>query len=190
MEIHWFFTKFIRVLHSFSRKVAQKMRQITFMAFGNRPTANVTNKINFFSGALSDQSGIFGLYNSNSNIWGCSPNPGVCVSSGRFVEIGRSKVVGLQVGISASANEVSSVRLKPGSQGWYEGISMNDWMKKWCVFYDSHWVTFVFAIQSAWTVSTGKEESTKEFEAGRWQLLELDHADPLSIRKKDWRRLI
>ena len=51
---------------------------------------------------------------------------GVCVSSGRFVEIGRSKVVGLQVGISASANEVSSVRLKPGSQGWYEGISMND----------------------------------------------------------------
>ena len=55
-----------------------------------------------------------------------APNPGVCVSSGRFVEIGRSKVVGLQVGISASANEVSSVRLKPGSQGWYEGISMND----------------------------------------------------------------
>ena len=40
--------------------------------------------------------------------------------------IGRSKVVGLQVRISASANEVSSVRLKPGSQGWYEGISMND----------------------------------------------------------------
>ena len=55
-------------------------------------------------------------------------------------------------------------------------------------------------IQSAWIVSTGKdynawlrfrklfhtkEEGTKEFEAGRWQLLELDHADPLSIRKKD-----
>lgn len=30
-----------------------------------------------------------------------------------------------------------------------------------------------------------KEESTKEFEVRRWQLLELDHADPLSIRKKD-----
>ena len=121
--------------------------------------------------------------------------------------IGRSKVVGLQVGISASANEVasSSVWLEPGSQGWYEGISMNDWMKKWCVFYDSYWVTFVFAIQSAWIVSTGKdynawlrfrklfhtkEESTKEFEARRWQLLDLDHAEPLSIQKKDWRRLI
>ena len=118
---------------------------------------------------------------------------------------GRSKVVGLQVRISASSNEVSSVRLKPGSQGWYEGISMNDWMKKWCVFYDSHWVTFVFAIQSAWIVSKGKdynawlrfrklfhtkEESTKEFEARRWQLLDLDHAEPLSIQKKDWRRLI
>ena len=130
--------------------------------------------------------------------------PGARVSSGRFVEIGRSKVVGLQVRISASSNEVSSVRLKPGSQGWYEGISMNDWMKKWCVFYDSHWVTFVFAIQSAWIVSTGKdynawlrfrklfhtkEHCTKEFEVRRWHLLDLGHAEPLSIQKKDWRRL-
>ena len=34
--------------------------------------------------------------------------------------------------------------LKLVPRGGYEGISMNDF-EKWCVFYDSHWATPVFA---------------------------------------------
>ena len=68
---------------------------------------------------------------------------------------------GCSMYISVISNEVSSVWLEPGSQGWYEGISMNDWIEKWCVLFDllfdSHWAKLVFAIWSAWIVSTGKD---------------------------------
>jgi hypothetical protein len=59
------------------------------------------------------------------------------------------------------------------------------------LLFDSHWAKLVFAIWSAWIVSTGKdcnvalrfrklfqtkEERTKEYEVSRWHLLDLGHA--------------